>query len=318
MSNIFEKLKFNDVGLSQIQSVDEMSVIPIIGQDRGETAEPNNLRFSRTVQYGEMVFENTDSKPAIVPSNYMVRGKGAQDQATSTVGILAGNKQKTYRNACCIESSQGGMLHGAEQDDVLPVTLRKVLLDKQLRSKRSFKKLWTHITTWLSGLNVGTQAHLRYFYDNSDIKKELETFAAEFEPVDKQIGAIIMFNDAIVGLEIMPTHQHWQAYWKKIIRGCYGAELIRQKRLGKIKPSTLILPDFPDSSDPDEIGRVVSKFNDHLMKEVLPILDNIKVSSIDPIENVSSLSSRLVTLEGGAGGDLVVQGSTPVYLSLVL
>jgi len=77
----------------------------------------------------------------------------------------------------------------------------------------------------------------------------LEEFAAEFEPVEGQIGAIIMFSGVPVGIEIMPSEGHWETYWKHLIRGCYGAEMLRLKMIGKLKPSALILPEIPKNAD---------------------------------------------------------------------
>ncbi|MHA1801801.1 MAG: ARPP-1 family domain-containing protein [Candidatus Heimdallarchaeaceae archaeon] len=317
--SIFETLKFTDLSLGRMQVVDDMAVVPLIGKDRGEVADAKNLSFKSTVEYGSMVFKNDDSRPAIVPSNYMVRGRGGQDHATSSVAIIGANKSETLTNACCIESSQGGMLgSNSNQEDILPVSLRKVLLNKSLRSKRSFQKLWDHISKWLGGMRLGSSAHLRFFYDNKEIQKELERFAAEFEPVTNQIGAVVLFSDIPVGLEIMPTADHWRTYWKQLIRGSYGAELIRLKRLGKMKPSTLILPKFPDKATPEEVGQLIFDFNQHLSEEVLPILENIKVKKLDSIQSKDSLKSNLVVLESGGGGDIVQQGDEPVYLSLVL
>lgn len=319
MPSIFETLKFNDVSLGKIQVVDDMAVVPLVGKDRGDVAEADKIRFNCTVEYGSMVFKNDDSKPAIVPSNYMVRGPSGQDHATSSVTLVNANKSETVTNACCIESSQGGMLGSkSNQEDILPIQLRTVLLNKTFRNKRSFKKLWTHITTWLGGMNLGSSAHLRYFYDNKEIQKELERFAAEFEPVPNQIGAVVFFSDIPVGLEIMPSSEHWRNYWKQLIRGSYGAELIRLKRLGKMKPSTLVLPDFPEEATPEQVGEIIYKFNEHLSKEVVPILENINIKSLDKLQTRSSLTSTLVTLDSGGGGDLVQQGSEPVYLSLIL
>jgi hypothetical protein len=266
-----------------------------------------------------MVFKNEAPKPAIVPSNYMIRGKGGQDHATSGVAIIKAKASTTLLNACCIESSQGGMLgNKSNEEDILPVYLRKVLLDKKLRNKKKYSKIWNDIKNWLNGLHVGSNAHLRFFYDNKSIREELENFAAEFEPIKDQIGAIIFFSEIPVGLEIMPTAEHWKSYWKQLIRGSYGAELIRLKRLGKVKPSTLILPEFPENATPEEIGEIIYNFNKHLSEEVLPILRNIKIKKLETVETKSSLKSNLITLDGGGGGDFVQQGNEPVYLSLVL
>jgi len=322
---IFDKLKFSGIEIGNVQSVDQMTVVPILGENRGEVAGPETLKFRRTTSYGTMVFENSDaSLPGIVPANIMVRGKGAQDHAMAGSGVVASHSSKSFNTACCIEETQGGFLHGAEEEDVLPIALRKALLKPSLRQANSYGKLWSSIKNWLEGLPVqrsgygGNRGHLRYFYDTPEIKNALEDFAAEFEPVDGQIGAIIMFSGVPVGIEIMPSSEHWEAYWKLLIRGCYGAEMLRLKMLGKLKPSALILPDIPADATLDQVKKQLEDFTQHLRQEILPILESIDVKSQNQVSQDGSLRTTLVNTTSGGGGDLIEQGGVPVYLSLVL
>jgi hypothetical protein len=325
MPSIFEKLNFTDVGVGAVQAVDEMMVIPIIGSDRGNIAEPQALKFQSTRGYGNMVFKNEDTeKPAIVPTNLMVRGKyAAQDHAMSEAGIVSRNETMTFDTACCIEQTQGGYLtdKGENVQDILPIELRKALLTKEKRQEKSYGKLWSSISSWLKGLSIsgktGTAAHLNYFYSSKEIADSLEQFASEFEPVEGQIGAIILFNGIPVGIEIMPTNAHWQAYWKYLIRGCYGAELLRLKMLNKIPNSTLILPEIPKESDAEKVKEILSNFCDHVQKDVLPLLESIDVLSQTQMTNKSGLTCRLVKTKNG-GGDLISEGTTPIYLSIVV
>lgn len=325
MPNIFEKLNFTNVGVGAVQAVDEMIVIPIVGPDRGSIAQPQSLKFERTAGYGNMIFRNEDSeKPAIVPTNIMVRGRyAAQDHAMSEAGIVGIRETATFNTACCIEQTQGGYLtdKGENEQDILPITLRKALLTREKRKQQSFQKLWGDISNWLKGLSLsagrGTIAHLNYFYNSKEIADSLEQFASEFEPVEGQIGAIILFNGIPVGVEIMPSNAHWQAYWKYLIRGCYGAELLRLKMLNKIPNSTLILPEIPKDSNPEKVKEILSEFCDHVQKDVLPLLENIDVVSQTQMTNKSGLSCKLVKTQGG-GGDIISEGNTPIYLSIVV
>lgn len=319
--SIFKTLKFEDIEIGDVQSVDEMTIVPILGGERGDVAKPGSLNFRRTTSYGTMVFENTDSdKEAIVPANMMVRSRGGQDHAMSGSGIVLKNQSRSFDNACCIEETQGGYLSGAEDQDVLPITLRKALLEPTIRSRHSYDKLWGKIRGWLEGIQVSRRgsAHLRYFYDTPDIKQALEDFAAEFEPVENQIGAIVMFSGVPVGIEIMPSSQHWEEYWKLLIRGCYGAEMLRLKMLGKLQPSTLILPEIPKEAGPEEVKKILTDFTQHLRTEVLPILENIQIKTQRVVNTDGSLQTTLLHTSSGGGGDIIEQGDTPVYLSLVL
>ena len=318
--SIFSKLKFDGIEIGNVQSVDEMTLVPILGDERGEVAKPSSLSFQRTTEYGTMVFENNDTKEAIIPTHMMTRGQGAQDHAMAGSGVVLQKQSRSFDNACCIEQSQGGFLSGAEETDVLPIALRKALLDPSIRSRNSYRKLWGKINGWLEGLNLRNRgaAHLRYFYDSPDVKQALEDFAAEFEPVDNQIGAIIMFSGVPVGIEIMPSSEHWEEYWKLLVRGCYGAEMFRLKMLGKLKPSTLIMPEIPQDADPNQVKQILESFTQHLRDDVLPLMENIEVKTQNRVSQEGSLQTELIQTTSGGGGDLILQGTKPVYLSLVL
>jgi len=319
--SIFETLGFSDLGIGPLQSEDEMTVVPIVGPSRGNIAGPENLRFSRTAGYGTMVFENTDTdRPAIVPANYMVRGKSAQDHAMAGSGVVASRQSASFENACCVESSQGGLLRSENnEEDILPIELRKALLDPAVRSRTKYDKLWSKISSWLSGVvrSRGDRAHIRDFYDEPSIKEALENFAASFEPIENQIGAVIMFAGVPVGVEIMPSPQHWEAYWKYLIRGCYGAEMVRLKALGKIRPSALILPEIPEGAKPKDVEKILGEFSEHIQLEVLPLLKDIQISAQE-LGHTGSLRTNLLHTDSGGGGDMIQEDETPVYLSLVL
>jgi len=320
--SIFDQLGFTNIGVGPLQSEDEMTVIPIVGPDLGDVTSPTNLRFSRTTSYGTMVFENVDKeRDAIVPSNLMVRGRGGQDHAMAGSGIIVKGRSQRFENACCVEETQGGFLKDSgNEEDVLPVELRKALLDTTIRSRRSYDKIWSKISSWLRGLNLSRsgRAHIRDFYDQPKIKDALEDFAAAFEPIENQVGAIILFNGVPVGIEIMPSAEHWEAYWKYLIRGCYGAELVRLKMLGKVRPSALILPEIPEDADENQVEKILSDFSVHIQTELLPLLEDIRIKHRQPMEQTGSLKTTLIRTDSDGGGDLIQQGERPVYLSIVL
>jgi len=320
--SIFKTLHFDGIEVGKVQSVDEMTIVPILGAERGTVAKPSSLIFKRTSSYGTMVFENTDSdKEAIVPANMMVRGASAQDHAMSSSGVVEKSKSRSFNDACCIEERQGGHLSSeGNEEDVLPINLRLALLNPSIRTTQSYSKLWGNIKKWLQGIKAvkgRSSAHLRYFYDTPEIKNELERFAAEFEPVENQIGAIIMFSGIPVGIEIMPSIEHWEAYWKLLIRGCYGSEMLRLKMLGKLEPSTLILPDLPENATPVQVKEILDDFSQHLRDEILPRLEAIEIKTQNVVGTEGTLETSLITTSSG-GGDLIQQDDRPVYLSLVL
>lgn len=324
MTSLLERLGFiKDLGVGEVQSDEEMTIVPLVGNSLGEIASPGALQFRRTTSYGSMQFENCDTgQPAIVPTHMMVRGKGAQDHSMSGSGVVLAASSKLFKNACCIESSQGGYFDGQEvESDILPVGLRKVLLDPQQRDRREFGKLWDSIRTWMRGiprLNTGNRAHLRDFFDQPDYKEALETFAAAFEPVEGQIGALILFNGVPVGLEIMPSAEHWAAYWKWLIRGCYGSQLVKLKESGELPRSTMVLPEIPKDASGDQVKEIMTQFISNIKMSIAPMLESIQVASQNRVDSSGNMITELIRTEGGGGGDVITQGSKPVYLSIVL
>lgn len=319
--SILKTLNFTKIDAGPVQIVDEMTVVPLVGENRGDVAEPFSLKFTRTSDYGSMVYSNTDEeKSAIVPCNFMVRGPGAQDHAMAGSGIVLANKTVTFNDACCIESSQGGYLSEQNNEyDILPIELRKKLLPLSVRNEHDYEKLWKHISSWLRGVGVGSSAHLRYFYDNKQIRQSLEEFSAEFEPVVGQIGAVVLFQEKIVGIEIMPSVDHWSAYWKLLIRGCYGAELIRQKKLKKIRPGSLSMPQFPNVvTDPNQLTKIVENFADGIRDDIIKQLDTIHLDSAIQVGRDGDLETALVKTTTGGGGDIILQKDEPIYLSVVV
>jgi hypothetical protein len=318
--SIFKTLNFTNIDIGNLQSDDEMTIVPLIGDDRGDVAPPEDLQFKRTTDYGTMVFENTGSKQVIVPSNIMTRGIGGQDHAMSGSGIVSAKATTSFTNACCIEETQGGFLGTNVEMDILPITLRKAFLDINFRNTTSYRKLWGKIQKWLQGLPVRntSRAHLRYFYDEPFFKNALENFAAAFEPVTNQLGAIVMFANVPVGIEIMPTNEHWKEYWKLLIRGCYGAELLRLRQLGLIQRSTLALPSIPDGSTANEVRNIMSQYSQNIRQQIIPMVDQISIASNKQLTKSGSLQSNLITTTSGGGGDVIEQGGTPIYMSVVL
>jgi len=312
-----------NLNVADAQSDDEMTVIPLLGDRLGDVAPPEALRFTRTTDYGSMKYENDADQPAIVPSHMMVRGKNAQDHAMSGSGVVLAASEKLFRNACCIESSQGGYFSGqAVEEDVLPVGLRRELLDLTERSRQQYDKLWGGIRRWLSGLrrvrSGSGRAHLRDFFDQPDYKDALENFAAAFEPVEGQIGALILFNGVPVGLEIMPTQEHWAAYWKWLIRGCYGSQLIKLRETNELPRSTMVLPEIPEDAAADQVKEIMDQFVKNIQLSIAPMLDKIQVASQDQVNVQGNMITGLIRTDTGGGGDVITQDSKPVYLSLIL
>jgi hypothetical protein len=323
--SLLDRLKFiNNLEMGDVQSSDEMTVVPLIGDLRSNVAPPEALQFRRTTSYGSMQFRNTDKDdPVIIPAHMMIRGKSAQDHAMSGSGIVLAASDRLFENACCVEQTQGGYLSSRQKvdTDVLPADLRRALLDPTLRNKNEYGKLWGNIKTWLrkfKRFKTVSRAHIRDFFDQPEYKETLEQFAAEFEPVDGQIGALILFNGVPVGLEIMPSAQHWEAYWKWLIRGCYGSQLINMKDSGELPRSTMVFPNLTKDTPDEQVETIMTDFINNIKLSMVPMLENIQITNETQVDAIGNLKTQLLHTDSGGGGDLITQNDEPVYLSIVL
>jgi len=336
MSNsIFDQLGFTTVELGEgeeIMSVEEgMTVVPIRIQGNNDSprnlsrnvARPERMRFRGTREgYGRMTFENTDpDHDVIVPANTMVLSdQSAQDHATSEVGIVKKSSPKTFDNCCCVQQSQGGYLtadHDGHHYDVLPYQLRKALLNATLRRNTEYGKLWKHIDTFLKPIpNIShSGGHMEYFF--KPYAKDLEDFAAQFEPVENQIGGVVLFGNKVVGVEIMPSVEHWEFYWKWLIRGCYGAQMMQYVLSGSIKKSQLELPRL--SGDFNDVRRIIANYMESLKLQIMKALTQHTFKGSIGTGKELLKPVLLKSTKGDAGGDMIIENTqSPVYLSLVL
>ena len=133
------------------------------------------------------------------------------------------------------------------------------------------------------------------------------------------MGAFILFEGIPVGIEIMPTANHWVEYWELLIRGCYGAELVRLQATNAIKKSsTLIIPKIPDDASPEEIEKLFSDFSKSVQSSMVPLLNAIQITDKNSDVNAHGLHIEVLKTDSGGGGDIITQNNEPIYLSIVL
>jgi hypothetical protein len=223
------------------QTVGIMQIIPLFPQDethkdRRFAIPTQHMMLGASPQYGEIKVKNTDTtRPLIVPTNSAwVTDKAVQDHALTKAGLLAPGEQEKFDNAGCVQATQGGhYASGAYEFQILPATLRRI--NKTVAESRGdYQKFWNSIGNLNKeiGASAYDRGHLRVLYEK--FRQELETFVAEFENCEGQIGAIIVINGRVTGIEIAPSAEYWSAVWEKLIRFCYGPEAILvARRLGK-------------------------------------------------------------------------------------
>ncbi len=209
----------------KLQSVGLMQIIPLTSDHSDDKfASPVDAIVS-TSNYGQLVFENKDDRPLLVPTGatYITKQK-TQDHALGTAGFV--KKSRTFNNARCVEQGQGGMMSkGNHPLGILPYSLRESALSTR-KQEGAYQLLWSDIARMNQVAGVQAAGHLVYFMDH--FKKQLNEFVAEFELVPKQVGAIILINGNIVGIERAPSYEFWKEVWEPLIRECYGSEAIMQ------------------------------------------------------------------------------------------
>jgi hypothetical protein len=227
----------------RMQTVGIMQVIPLVSDlETDAFARPSEIRIAtgRGGSYGTMNFRNSADKPALVPvhATYLTK-QMAQDHAMATGGFVPARKEKAYKNAQCVEQSQGGYIpEGSHPLTILPLSLRETSLS--MRGVASYSKLWESISRLKKEAKVTggrSGGHLADFFAAFD--KQLAEFVAEFELVTGQVGAIVLIGGEVVGVERAPSRAYWEDLWEPLIRTCYGSEAVRRTRMGKaVTPRT--------------------------------------------------------------------------------
>ncbi len=221
-----------------LQTVGAMQVIPLLSDiEFNDYVSPKQAGKFGTNSYGSMNFQNDSDKKMIIPSNatYMTK-HAAQDHGMMHAGIICKKMTKTYDTAACVQQTQAGHIPMDNHEFVImPFSLREK--SHAVRKERSYNKMWPAIiefNTRTKSVQNGyeNRGHLEFFFKK--FEKELEEFAAEFETVPKQVGAIILINGTVVGIERAPNYDYWKSIWSQLIRGCYGSLAIENQQTGKV------------------------------------------------------------------------------------
>jgi len=216
------------VGHGRSQSVGNMEVIPLVdeGGVQDDSFDPPSGISVGTSDYGTVDLRHPGENPTIIPTGagWVVK-QAAQDHALGSGGFVDGNSSKRIDTAMCIQQSQGGLIsHGDHDMLILPAQLRASAL--AMRKQKQYNKLWGAIGEFIHGYGLSHgSSNLVLFLNN--YSKQLDEFVAEFELVPNQIGAVILVNGKLVGVEMAPTVEFWKALWNPLVRVCYGSFAIR-------------------------------------------------------------------------------------------
>jgi hypothetical protein len=296
------------------QTVGNMQIIPLLG-DNDDTFAPPDVATS-SPDYGQVKLYNDSDRPTILPhgATWIVKS-AVQDHAIPSGALIKANSSKSISTAMCVESSQAGHIKKDKYElQILPAELRAQALG--VRTDEGYDKLWKAITQFNTSYGVEGEAHLNYFL--KQFEKELDEFVAQFEIVPGQIGALVLLDGKVVGVERAPSSQFWEAVWRPLIRICYGSLAIKlAKKLGNKIPSTRTPLDVKDASlngivaaiqtarekEADLIDRVIGPTLDSNLIEAEQEDDSLgKKTVLSTVAN-QNLAGQIVTVSGWRGKD---------------
>lgn len=216
------------VDKSNIQSVGNMTIIPIVGDvEFTNVANHNDVKLTRDVGYNQLSFENASGNVGIVIQGFTVISKTqrAQDRTVPYAHLIKGHRGQVIP-ANCLQPHQGGLFNVNQLKDeefmVLPPSLRGMGLKKSTIRNSETGALWETLRGWS---RTSDSSSLVNFY--SKFEDRLGQFIAQFEAVEHQLGAITLINGELVAIDIVPMYATWKALWRTLIRDSYGAESIR-------------------------------------------------------------------------------------------
>lgn len=255
------------------QSVGNMRVIPILTDTEfTKVGDMENIYLKTDEAYETLLMANDSQYISVIPHGLMyVVAEQAQDRAIPSAHLIAKDKRV---NANCLQPSQSGSFESNNRErewGILPSSLKSVAWEHA--EDHRYDALWSDIEKFLDRAGLSTNELVRFF---KEFKTELETFIAQFEPVNKQVGAIFIINNVLIGIEIMPNYKMWQQMWKPLVRDCYGSEAImfikKGYTTGMFHPvlKTQNINTFEDLTRmTDELLQEEKDFTNEIIKEVL-------------------------------------------------
>ena len=280
----------------KLQSVGYMQIIPLISDIVDNKFSPPNEIYTATSNYGTLEVENRGKSMTILPFGAgILTEKAAQNHAAPITKLLDTNKRVRIDTAACIQQTQGGLIQsGKHTMTILPWSLKEAAI--MTKDVRSYNKLWPAITQFNDQLGLMRTGHLELYLKK--FKDELQTFIAEFEIVPNQVGAIIIMNGNVVGIERAPNYEFWKEIWKPLIRECYGSLAItyaKDDEKNPIPPKTRVPLKSTGIKSISDIRKALKTANDieeKTIKNIIRSFLNEKFQSkIEQTKNDTSVES---------------------------
>lgn len=321
---IQEILKGYKVDRDNIQSVGNMTVIPIVTDvEFTNVANVNEITLKSDPSYEKLEFKNSSGQIGIALQGWTIIDKQpAQDRTIPYAHLIKAANAKVIP-ANCVQHTQCGTFNVAKWDQenfmIMPPSLRGLAIKKNTYTNSELGALWSPLKSWIKGIDCD-MAGLQNFY--SKFEDRLEQFVAQFEPVEKQVGAIVLINDEVVAIDIMPKYNSWKSTWRAFIRDSYGAEAVRlaENNGVKINGGTIDISKIKNFDDLESCyEQMKNSFYDDLQSKIGQILQlTIGYRQLEAIDELT-----MVKLEGEKQtvpfvGQGVIHGDQHyVYLSLV-
>jgi hypothetical protein len=307
--------RFDPEGYSfgRAQRSGALTVLPLFGPDGdGKFAPPlSGLKLSKVKGYGNVELENpTGAGVAIVPLHIGYIQDRAQNHALCRSAFIGAGAKLTFTDACCVQQSQGGFLHEAQQwFFILPLPLREEALG--LRGTSNYGKLWTAISRLNEEFGFAGRGHLEQIVCRE--RSYLTQYVSRFELLSGQTGALFFLGDRLAGIEIAPSARYFAEIWMPLVCFCYGTAAMRMERQdGKIPAS------MPFSAgDLAGLRRELERSRAVGDEELRRAARDIPEQSFQVTEEERYLDLRLGTAIGrDFAGQIVHDGGRLVYASL--
>lgn len=309
-------LDWEGLSMGPVQRSGVLSVLPLL--DRAGRRTPvfspplSGLKLSRVQGYGNIELENRSGfGTAIVPLHIGYIQDQAQNHALCRSAFLGEGQKLMFRDACCVQASQGGYLEEREQGFfILPLELREKALE--LRGTEGYGKLWDAISELNARMGLESRGHLEQIVCRQ--RATLTQYGNRLECLEGQVGALFFLEGRLVGIELAPDPTYFAELWMPLVCFCYGSAALRIEqgeglstpRLSPLKGSSIAA-----------LREALEASRASLQAEVLGALSAVPEQDFALKEEERFLELELGTVEGrDFAGQLVKQSGELVYASI--
>jgi hypothetical protein len=256
-------------------------------------------------------FFNSSDKVGIVPQGSMVTSKQNVPDRIVPRGMILSPRGSGSVSAFYVrpESRVRTGLAGEPTLRILPPYLRALAITHTIEApdRQSHLRMCTDLGSYFSHISIpGPESAYRTMW--------AEEFAAQFEPVTNQLGAIVLINNEVVAVDIMPTYRSWKLIWRTLIRDSYGADALR---LGTRQLHITMNPSRVSS-----LASLIAEFEASVQTLVDKLKQQWAIAGSQTLSHQEIMSyNQEVRLMGFSSTDFLGQsvrcGSYTTYLSLV-